>query len=271
MEKVINFLDEIKSQYDLKEKQCKKDFETLGSLNENESTQILDSFRENNIPANNTNKTVNDLLSKYNEIIRKRNNSNHNLRQILLQNEEKDLTIINETMNDHSKITKSRELSYLINQIEINNDNSNITQITQIDPEGNNNFNNISSNNIQNNHNYNSNYNNYYENNNTNTRFTFSNNNNNTEYNSTNTNGNNNNKKDNSRYNSNSNSNINLKVNKRENRNVNNKRDYERNNEKENLLLSGIKNNDELIEKHRHNITISNMKKKMEKCEKKFF
>ena len=76
-----------------------------------ESTEVQDSFREYN------NNDAENSSSKSNGLIRKRNNSNHNLRQIILQHDEKDLTIINETMNDHSKITKSRELSYLINQI----------------------------------------------------------------------------------------------------------------------------------------------------------
>lgn len=121
LEKVIGFIDEIKTNSEAKEKFNKKELETFG----NESTQIQDLSKDYN-----SNKNVENSI-KCNEKQKKKKDSNNNLKQIIIQNDDRDLTIINETMNDHSKITKSRELSYLISQIEINDNSSNMTILEQ--------------------------------------------------------------------------------------------------------------------------------------------
>lgn len=103
LEKVLYFIDDIKLKYENKEKANKFQLETLG--NESYSTQ-LDSPKENNLIFNKINLINNNDNDKKNNIY-------------LMNNNNKDLSIINETLNDNSKITKSKELNYLINQIEI--------------------------------------------------------------------------------------------------------------------------------------------------------
>ena len=234
---MINFIDDLNVKFDVKEKSNKIQLETLG--NESCSTQYQDSPRENihsynyrnlnngkitSIANANERKNSDNYANKNNNEINKGRNNNNNTREISYA-AEKDLTIINETMNDHSKITKSKELSYLINQIEIN-ENS----LTANDQDNNKDELNML-NDLQ-----------------SNTRITFSN------------------------INNDSNNELKLKkdksINKRNYNEANLKKDLQDKNKTNKVSKKKTTNKQELFSMHKNNIYL--LKKKMEKCKKKF-
>ncbi len=125
LDNLINYINEIKINFENKEKAYKNQIqiETLGNENCSTQYQEIDSYssKENNLINNNKN-----LINVKNKDVKISNNDDNNNNYNKNNNQfykEKDLTIINETINDNSKLIKSKELTHLISQIEIDENN----------------------------------------------------------------------------------------------------------------------------------------------------